>query len=136
MAFNIRKIDPLDLQPRTGVGIQLPFNTKNVFTTTYTTKDALKANLINFFLTGKNERIFRPNFGAGVRSFLFENITQEKLEILREKVVEEIRVNFSNITITNLELEFNQNSNNLNIIFNYFINDTNIEDEILINIQG
>ena len=51
MAFSPRKISPLDLKPSTGVGIDLPFNGPTGINTTYTTKDAVKANLLNFILT-------------------------------------------------------------------------------------
>ena len=51
MAFNIRKIDPIDLQPRKAVGVSLPFSGKAVFNSTFQTKDAIKTNLINYFLT-------------------------------------------------------------------------------------
>ena len=38
----------------TGVGVAIPFNAPGVFKTTYTTKEAVKNNLINFFLTNQN----------------------------------------------------------------------------------
>ena len=79
MAYNRRKIDPLDLQPRKAVGVALPFSGRAVFNSTYQTKDAIRNNLINFFLTGKNERVFNLNFGAGLRNLLFENITKTGL---------------------------------------------------------
>ena len=51
MAFNSRRINPLDLQPRKAIGVSLPFSGKAVFNPTYVTKDAIKNNLINYFLT-------------------------------------------------------------------------------------
>ena len=59
MAFEVKKINPLDRQPRKAVGISLPFSGQAVFNSTYTTKDAIKNNIINFFLTGKGERFFK-----------------------------------------------------------------------------
>ena len=83
MAFNVRRINPLDLQPRKAVGVALPFQGRAVFNSTFTTKDATKSNLINFFLTGKNERVFNVDFGAGLRNFLFEAITEDKIEAIK-----------------------------------------------------
>ena len=37
MAFEVRKIDPLDLRPSKGVGVSLPFTGPAVFNTTYET---------------------------------------------------------------------------------------------------
>ena len=50
MAFNERKIFPLDTKPSTAIGINIPFNGSAVFNSTYLTKDAIKANLVNYFL--------------------------------------------------------------------------------------
>jgi hypothetical protein len=77
MAFNIAKINPLDLQPRKAVGVSIPFSSRAVFNSTYTTQDALKSNLINFLLTNKGERFLNPNFGADLRALLFEQMTLE-----------------------------------------------------------
>ena len=51
MAFEVKRINPLDRQPRKAVGISLPFSGQAVFNSTYTTKDAIKNNIINFFIT-------------------------------------------------------------------------------------
>ena len=77
MAFKVQQINPLDLQPSVGVGVGLPFTSDQVFTTTYTTQDAIKANLINYFLTGKSERFFNPDLGAGLRAVLFDQMTED-----------------------------------------------------------
>ena len=49
MAFEIKKINPLDLTPSKGVGVSLPFSGNAVFNTTFETKDAIKSNLITKF---------------------------------------------------------------------------------------
>ena len=78
MAFNVQRINPLDLQPRKAVGVSLPFSSNSVFNSTYTTQDALKANLVNHFLTEKGERYLNPDLGAGLRRLLFDQITEDK----------------------------------------------------------
>ena len=76
MALDVKKINPLDRQPRKAVGLDLPFSGQAVFNSTYQTKDALKINLINYFLTNKGERMLNPTFGSSIRELLFENINQ------------------------------------------------------------
>ena len=76
MAFEAKKINPLDRQPRKAIGVSLPFTGLGVFNSTFATKDAIKNNLINFFLTGKGERFLNPTFGTGLRNLLFENINK------------------------------------------------------------
>ena len=51
MAYNVEQIEPIDFLPDVAVGINLPFTGNAVFNSTFLTKDAIKANLINYFLT-------------------------------------------------------------------------------------
>ena len=135
MAFNIRRINPLDLQPRKAVGVALPFQGRAVFNSTYTSKDATKANLINFFLTGKNERVFNTDFGAGLRNELFENITPEKIEQFRLNITENLKLYFPRVLVNRLELTAAPDQNIINFALNYSVAQTNIQDELSINFQ-
>ena len=135
MAFNVRRINPLDLQPRKAVGVALPFQGRAVFNSTYTSKDATKANLINFFLTGKNERVFNTDFGAGLRNELFENITPEKIEQLRLNITENLKLYFPRVIVKRLELTATPDQNIINFALNYSVAQTNIQDELSINFQ-
>ena len=64
-----------DLKPNVGVGIEIPFNKPGVIIVNYQTKEAIKNNLINFFLTNKGERFMNPNFGGGLKDFIFEQLS-------------------------------------------------------------
>ena len=57
-----------------GLGFSFPMSANGVFTSTYTTRDVVKNNLINWLLTNKGERVFRPLFGANLRELIFEEI--------------------------------------------------------------
>ena len=104
MAFDAKKINPLDLQPRKAIGVAIPFSGNAVFNSTYQSVDAIKANLINYLLTGKGERYLRPTFGSGLRSMLFENATVENLEDI-EILIREALVNyFPELNILDLSL--------------------------------
>jgi len=83
MAFNARKIYPIDTKPSTAVGIDVPFNGDAVFNSTYLTKDAIKANLINYFLTNQNERYLNNGFGANLKAFIFEQINSDNVSFLK-----------------------------------------------------
>ena len=135
MAYNPRRIDPLDLQPRKAVGIALPFSGRAVFNSTYQTKDAIRNNLINFFLTGKNERIFNLNFGAGLRNLLFENITQDKISEVRELILENLKSYFPQVVVRNLSLEATPDRNLVQFHLQYAVSQTNIQDEVAINFE-
>ena len=135
MAYNPRRIDPLDLQPRKAVGIALPFSGRAVFNSTYETKDAIRNNLINFFLTGRNERVFNLSFGAGLRNLLFENITQDKIFEIRELILENLKSYFPRVIIQNLILESAPDQNLVQFKLEYAVSQTNIQDEVAINFE-
>ena len=51
MAFSPQQIAPIDFDASVAVGVNIPFSGNAVFISNYQTKDAIKNNLINFFLT-------------------------------------------------------------------------------------
>lgn len=135
MAYNVQRINPLDLQPRKAVGVALPFQGRAVFNSTYTTKDATKANLVNFFLTGQNERVFNVDFGAGLRNFLFEAITEDKLEEVTERIKNALKLYFSQVQVNSLKIQAEPDQNLISFELKYSVRETNITDEILINFE-
>ena len=135
MAYNVQRINPLDLQPRKAVGVALPFQGRAVFNSTYTTKDATKANLVNFFLTGQNERVFNVDFGAGLRNFLFEAITEDKLEEVTERIKNALKLYFPQVQVNSLKVQAEPDQNLISFELKYSVRETNITDEITINFE-
>lgn len=135
MAFNIERIDPLDRQPRKAIGVSIPFSGNAVFNSTYQTKDAIKANLINYFLTNKKERYFNLNFGSNITSLLFDNITPDKIDQIKATVEEEISLYFPRVLISEFNIYTSIDSQTISVYLQYSVVDSNIEDEILINIE-
>jgi phage baseplate assembly protein W len=136
MAYNARKISPLDLRPSTGIGVSIPFSALNVFNTVYSTKDQTKYNLINFLLTDPRERPFNPNFGAGLRSFLFEQLETNTTDDLQTMLISQIESNFPNVNIVSLLVTSDVNIGAINIEFSYNIRNTKESDEVLLTIQN
>jgi len=133
MAFEVKKINPLDLQPRKAVGVKLPFSGKAVFNSNYETKDAIKTNLINFFLTSRGERFFNPNFGNRLQNLIFDQLTEDKIFEIQDTVKNDLRVFFPKVTPISINTTGNADDNSVLFTLNYRINDTNIEDEVVIN---
>lgn len=136
MAYNLRNINVLDLRPSTGVGVALPFDSPGVFKTVYTTKEQLKYNIINFLLTDKRERIFNPNFGANIRSKLFEQLTENIDEELDSIIRTGIAQYFPNVVVTRLTFQSEPDNNTLKIQFSYNIVNTGESDNIIISLNG
>lgn len=130
MAFGQQQIFPIDLNNSAAVGISLPFNGPAVFKSNYQTKDSIKYNLINFFLTNPGERPLNPTFGGGIRNFIFEQIYNDNIEFLLEDISLKVRNYFPNIQIEDLNVSRNENNNEISINFTYTVINTNIQDEI------
>ena len=135
MAFEVRKIDPIDLQPRKAVGVSLPFSGKAVFNQTYQTKDAIKTNLINFFLTSRGERYLNPTFGNRLQNLLFDQLTQDKVRQIDITVKNDLRIYFPRVEPTEITTTGIPETNTVQFVLKYVIRDTNIEDEVVINIE-
>ena len=129
MVISPININPLDLSTDKAVGINLPLNDGGVFKANYQTKDAIKYNLINFFLTDPGERPLNPTFGGGIRAFIFEQLTNNNLDFLKEDIQVKISRNFPQISIQSLDI-FEEGENQIRVTLNYVISNTNTRDEI------
>tara|TARA_Y100000114_G_scaffold155408_1_gene179491 strand:+ start:1452 stop:1859 length:408 start_codon:yes stop_codon:yes gene_type:complete len=130
MAFGARRIFPNDQRASVAIGFNLPINGEGVFTPNYQTKDAIKNNLINYFLTNPGERPGNPNFGAGLRNFIFKQIDGGELNLIREDVQEKLLTNFPNVQIEDLSVLPTTVENTIQINITYSVRDTDISDDL------
>jgi len=130
MAYRVPNIFPIDTQASTAVGVNLPFSAPWAFTSTYTTRDAIKANMINWFLTNKGERPFKPDFGGNLRSFIFDQINNQTFDGLKEKIQSDLRQYFSQVQIRDIEILGEEDLNSIQVILTYSIINFGIQDEI------
>jgi phage baseplate assembly protein W len=133
--MQIQQINPLDLQPSVGVGVAIPFTSTSVFRTTYTTKEALKVNLINYFLTGEDERFLNPEIGTGIRALLFEQHTADIGDRMEQIVRTGISRWFPRVIINKINTTNSPDTNTFTLQLNYRVDMTNIEDELIINFE-
>lgn len=130
MAFGAQKIFPLDTKKGTAIGISLNFNNPGVFQSTYLTKDAVKNNLINFFLTNNTERYLNPNFGGNLRKYLFEQLNSNTTEFLKEDIQQQINLFFPSVIVDSLDIIQYQDTNEIVVTLKYTIRDTTISDQL------
>jgi phage baseplate assembly protein W len=130
MAFNPQQIYPIDLNASKAVGVNIPFTGPAVFISNYQTKDAIKNNLINFFLTNPGERPLNPLFGGGLREFIFEQITNENLNFLREDINIKLENYFPNIQVEDLIVTGQDDLNQITVTLKYSVINTNITDTL------
>tara|TARA_R110001592_G_scaffold249709_1_gene512178 strand:- start:1660 stop:2067 length:408 start_codon:yes stop_codon:yes gene_type:complete len=96
---------PINSNPRKAVGFGFPLNGNAVFVPTYTTKDQVRANLVNFLLTNTGERVFNPSYGANLRAQIFEGLTNDNYATLEDIIIQAIGDRFPNVEIE--EIKFN-----------------------------
>lgn len=154
MAYNVRKIQPEDLEGRKVIGVKLPFggvysvtdpNERStyssrrkrprtvVFVPTYQTKDAIKTNILNYFMTAKGERYFNLPFGNELLKSLFEHDTPERRSIIVEQTRQDLQLWFPKVQVIKLEVNPAE-ENAIQLYLQYAIRDANTIDELTINL--
>ena len=130
----VRKF-PNDTRQRVGIGVDIPFSSGGVFTPNYTTKEAIKNNIINYFLTNPGERPANPLCGGGLRNFIFEQISFENLDFLKEDINTKLQQFFPDVVINEVEVIGNEDQNEVVVNLQYAVSNTGIEDELNLSFQ-
>jgi len=124
------RVNPLDLQKNIAIGVSLPFN--KPFTSTYTTKDQIKSNLVNLLLTDMGERVMNPNFGCNLKRYLFENINDTNAEKVKNAVLSSVGYYIPEITVTSIAVTPNTDYNSIDVSVSYVLNISQTPDEITV----
>lgn len=128
----IYRLNPQDIGQKRGIGISVLFNNDtSVFNQTFTTKEQVKSNLVNYILTNKGERFFDPMFGGNLRASLFEPDTS--FDNIAARLENEIYAYVPNIIIRNISVKKYSDQNLVNIILDYSIN--NQDDNLVLNVS-
>ena len=101
---------------------------------TYDTTDITKVvdqNLKMILLTRPGERITLPDFGVGLSRYLFELKSQIELGTttlppIRENIISQVSAFLPYITISNLEISFNNDESVMQIKISYYVNDSGL----------
>jgi phage baseplate assembly protein W len=119
MAIEIKK-PVLDSELNVAIGIDLPTSSKqgSLFQLNYLTIDQMVANAKNLLLTNHGERPMLPNFGCNLRRVLFENATDDLVEVIQDTIQENFQIWLPYIFINELVVdapEFSPNRININM---------------------
>ena len=135
MAQIIQNKYPIDLNARRAVGFGFPLDGNAVFIPTYQTRDQIKANLVNYILTNRGERVFNPNFGANLRVLLFEGIDDSTLDEIQNRIQNSISTYFPQIIINQIKFNTQPDQNTINFTLTYQIINFGITDSVNILLQ-
>ena len=134
----VRIIDnkfPIDLTPSVAVGYGFPLDGPAVFLPTFTTREQTKANLLNYLLTNKGERVFNPLFGGDLRNLLFEGIIESTQSELLLMIQDQIGQFFPTVQIEDIQFQNDEDRNTINFILTYQIVNFGITDTLNIELQ-
>ena len=126
-----RRISPLDINKNVSIGVAFPLDDTNMFKGTQTLKEQVKSNLINLLLTQPGERVNEPNFGVGLKLYLFE--PQIDKESLNEKINNQINYYIPEISLIDSIVDGTDNEHIIFIKIIYSIKSNNDTDAIKIN---
>tara|TARA_R110000803_G_scaffold97249_2_gene165394 strand:- start:780 stop:1187 length:408 start_codon:yes stop_codon:yes gene_type:complete len=135
MARIIQSEFPIDQTPSVAVGYGFPLNGPAVFIPTYTTREQTRANLLNYLLTNKGERVFNPLFGGDLRNLLFEGIIDSTQDELLLMIQDQIGQYFPTVRIEEIKFENQVDRNVVNFIMTYQIVNFGVTDTLNIELQ-
>lgn len=122
-------------------GITLPVQRGNTgyFNQAFSSFEQAKANLKNLLMTRKGERVMQPNFGTGLHSLLFEQMTDEFETKLQETITKNVNYWLPYITIQQIDIQMtdemkDRNTAEMNIQFT--VGNQIQTQEITFTIQG
>jgi|TARA_R110001599_G_C12028567_1_gene639825 phage baseplate assembly protein W len=126
---------PIDLTPSVAVGYGFPLDGPAVFVPTFTTREQTRANLVNYLLTNKGERVFNPLFGGDLRSLLFEGIISTTQEELLLMLQDQIGQFFPTVRVEEIRFNNDEDRNTINFILTYQIVNFGVTDTLNIELQ-
>jgi phage baseplate assembly protein W len=112
------------------VGVALPFSENAVFRPTFTTQEAVKSNLVNWFLTNQGERPLNPEFGGNLRKYIFQQIESDTLDFLKEDIQSQLGTYFPSVIIVSLDVLGREDNNIIDVVLKYRIQNTSISDTL------
>ena len=94
-----------------GLSPKLPLSVDKIdgYALTKNFKQVAQQNLKMVILTAPGERVMDPNFGVGLRSFLFENASDTTFSLMEERIREQTRIYVPYITIQSINFLSSEN---------------------------
>ena len=112
-----------------GPKLPLTLDSGDGYTSIKTLRSMIKQNLKMVILTNPGERVMEPEFGVGIKQFLFENFQSDVYARIDERIREQVRTYLPVISISRLEFgRLRQDENLLSLSLEYSIPDIGIRD--------
>ena len=93
--------------------LPLTINSADGYTAIKSIKRLIKQNLKMLILTNPGERVMEPEFGVGIRQFLFENFQSDVYARIDERIRQQVSVYLPVVSITSIEFGTSDIEDNL-----------------------
>lgn len=125
----------IDAQPY-GIALPITLGEKGYFNQTYSVLEQVKTNLNLLLRTKKGERRMNPDFGSGLWSVLFEQITDNISPIIDSTIRKDINRWMPYINISSIEVtQFSDNNyNKLNVSVKFTVPSIGVYNEQILQV--
>jgi|6_EtaG_2_1085325.scaffolds.fasta_scaffold00086_25 phage baseplate assembly protein W len=118
-----------------GVALPLRRSDSDGFVMIRTIKHLVRQNLKMLVLTTPGERVMLPDYGVGLRAYLFQNFQQDTIAQIDARIRQQVRKYMPAVSIESVSFNTtNQEVNTLSISLNYSIPNINVKDLLNITI--
>jgi len=98
-------------------GINYPFSggIQNVLSRQIGTR-LIKNDLLQLIFTNPGERVYRPNYGIGIRTYLYEQLDNNSLSDLTSTIRNQVKLFEPRVSLDQLELTPKNDENRLDVL--------------------
>lgn len=82
-----------------------------------TLSENTKQNLKNLLLTSPGERVMIPDFGVGIRNYLFENESTEVVAELQNRIATQVETYMPMIVLVDLNVSIQEHVLNIRVVY-------------------
>lgn len=97
-----------------GITLPLKRGESGFFEQAFSSFEQAKTNLKNLLLTKQGERVMQPNFGTGLHSLLFEQLTDDFEGKLTETITKSVNYWLPYITIEEVDIKMTDEMRDMN----------------------
>jgi hypothetical protein len=111
--------------------LPITYNSADGFTMIKSIKRMIKQNFKMLLLTSPGERVMDPNFGVGVKNYLFSMYSENVPAQLRSKIMEQVGIYLPVVSITSIDFRTsNPDTGTLGLVITYRIPEIGARDLI------
>ena len=111
--------------------LPITYNSADGFTMIKSVKRMIKQNFKMLLLTSPGERVMDPNFGVGVKNYLFSMYSENVPAQLRSKIMEQVGIYLPVVSITSIDFRTsNPDTGTLGLVITYRIPEIGARDLI------